>query len=45
MNERDEIYFTLGFIQAVSFYNQSGEKPEQAGVKDLFLMRTGLRFK
>jgi hypothetical protein len=37
MNEREEIYLTCGFIQACSFYNQAGEKPELAGLKDQFL--------
>ena len=37
MNEREEIFLTCGFIQACSFYNQAGEKPELAPLKDLFL--------
>jgi len=38
MNEREEIYLTLGFIQAVAFFNQGSDtNAEQWQIKDMFV--------
>ena len=37
MNEREQMIQALAVINTINIYNQAGEKPEQAGIKDKFL--------